>query len=68
MALDRVRAGFAGADPDGLVDVRYKYLAIADAAGLGRAPDRLDRRPKIFVSSIDEAIRIRTGETGPDAV
>ena len=42
MALDRVRAGFAGADPDGLLNVRYKYLAIADAARLGRAADRFE--------------------------
>src|SRR5271163_2993616 len=59
MALDRVRAGFAGADPDGLVDVRYKYLAIADAAGLGRDPDRLDRRPKIFVGDHDLDFHLR---------
>src|ERR1700734_3074256 len=59
MALDRVRAGFAGADPDGLVDVRYKYLAIADAAGLGRAPDRLDRRTKIFVGDHDLDFHLR---------
>ncbi len=37
--------------------------AILDAANTGRIGDG-----KIFVSSIDEAIRIRTGETGPDAV
>ena len=37
--------------------------AIQQAANTGRIGDG-----KIFVSSIDEAIRIRTGETGPDAV
>ena len=37
--------------------------AIRKAAQTGRIGDG-----KIFVSSIDEAIRIRTGETGPDAV
>ena len=53
MASDRVRAGLPGADPDGLLDLRYKYLAIADAAGLGRGADRLDRRTEIFVRDHD---------------
>src|SRR5271155_2175247 len=51
--LDRVRAGFAGADPDGFLDVGYKYLAIADAARLGRAADRLDRRSEVVVRNDD---------------
>jgi nitrogen regulatory protein P-II 1 len=37
--------------------------AIQDAARPGRIGDG-----KIFVSTIDEAIRIRTGERGPEAV
>ena len=37
--------------------------AIAAAAATGRIGDG-----KIFVSTIDEAIRIRTGERGPEAV
>jgi len=37
--------------------------AIRDAAQTGRIGDG-----KIFVSTIDQAIRIRTGETGDDAV
>ncbi len=37
--------------------------AIRKAAETGRIGDG-----KIFVSSIEQAIRIRTGETGPDAV
>ena len=37
--------------------------AIQNAARTGRIGDG-----KIFVSNIDEAIRIRTGERGPDAV
>ena len=37
--------------------------AIQDAARTGRIGDG-----KIFVSTIDEAIRIRTGERGPDAI
>ena len=37
--------------------------SICDAANTGRIGDG-----KIFVSAVDEAIRIRTGERGPDAV
>jgi nitrogen regulatory protein P-II 1 len=37
--------------------------AIANAAKTGRIGDG-----KIFVSSIDQALRIRTGETGSDAI
>ena len=37
--------------------------AIQQAANTGRIGDG-----KIFISTIDEAIRIRTGETGPDAI
>ena len=37
--------------------------AIANAARTGRIGDG-----KIFVSSIDQALRIRTGETGSDAI
>lgn len=37
--------------------------AIQQAANTGRIGDG-----KIFVSTVDEAIRIRTGETGPDAI
>src|SRR5271166_3754805 len=59
MALDRVRAGFAGADPDGLVDLRYKYLAIAYAAGLGRAADRLDRLTEILIRDHDLDFHLR---------
>src|SRR5580658_2737218 len=59
MALDRVRAGLAGADPDGLFDVRYKYLAIADAARLGGGADRLDRRPEILVGDDDFDLHLR---------
>ena len=46
---------------DNLVDRAVE--AIQQAAHTGRIGDG-----KIFVSSIDEAIRIRTGETGADAV
>ncbi len=37
--------------------------AVRDAAQTGRIGDG-----KIFVSTIDQAIRIRTGETGDEAV
>ncbi|MCZ8374536.1 P-II family nitrogen regulator [Rhabdaerophilum sp. SD176] len=37
--------------------------AIKNAAQTGRIGDG-----KIFVSSVEQAVRIRTGETGPDAI
>ena len=43
--------------------VRQVVNAIVEAAKTGRIGDG-----KIFVSSIDEVIRIRTGETGEDAL
>jgi nitrogen regulatory protein P-II 1 len=46
---------------DGLVD--KAVAAIRGAAQTGRIGDG-----KIFVSSIEQAIRIRTGETGSDAI
>src|SRR5690348_15488219 len=39
---DRVRAGFAGPNPNRAFNARYKYLAIADPARLGRFADRFD--------------------------
>jgi nitrogen regulatory protein P-II 1 len=47
--------------PDELVDRAVE--AIRNAAQTGRIGDG-----KIFISSVEEAIRIRTGETGLDAV
>ena len=46
---------------DGLADRVVE--AIATAARTGRIGDG-----KIFVSTVDEALRIRTGETGSDAI
>jgi nitrogen regulatory protein P-II 1 len=46
---------------DGMVERAVE--AIQTAAHTGRIGDG-----KIFVSTIDEAIRIRTGELGPDAI
>ena len=47
--------------PDDLVDKAVE--AIQNAARTGRIGDG-----KIFISDIQEAIRIRTGESGPDAL
>ena len=47
--------------PDDLVESAVE--AIRKAAQTGRIGDG-----KIFVSSVEEAIRIRTGETGADAI
>src|SRR5579872_4015125 len=41
--LNGVYPGFAGSDPDGFFDVGHEYLAVANPASLGGAPDRLDR-------------------------
>src|SRR5882724_9930516 len=42
LRLDCVDTGFPGSDPDRFFDVRYKYLAVPNPAGLGRPADRLD--------------------------
>src|SRR6201986_3041275 len=42
-SLDRVQAGLSGSDSNGFLDVGDEDLAVADAAGLGGAEDRLDR-------------------------
>jgi len=47
--------------PDDTVDAAIE--AIRKAAQTGRIGDG-----KIFVSAVEEVVRIRTGETGPDAV
>ncbi len=47
--------------PADKVDAAVK--AISDAANSGKIGDG-----KIFVSSIEQTIRIRTGETGPEAL
>jgi nitrogen regulatory protein P-II 1 len=47
--------------PDGIVDSAVE--AIRKAAQTGRIGDG-----KIFISNIEGAIRIRTGEMGPDAI
>src|SRR3954452_10792066 len=40
--LDSVQPGFSGSDPDRLFDVGDEDFAVADAAGLGGAADRVD--------------------------
>src|ERR1700712_1633938 len=40
---DGVQPGFPGSDANGFLDIGYENLAVADAAGLRRAPDRVDR-------------------------
>ncbi len=47
--------------PDELVDTAVE--AISKAAQTGKIGDG-----KIFIQSLDDVVRIRTGETGPDAV
>src|ERR1700710_1096856 len=39
---DGVQPGFPGSDTNGFLDIGDEDLAVADAAGLGRAPDRVD--------------------------
>ena len=81
--LQSVRAGFACADSNGLFDWADEYFAIADLVGLGGLYDGLNGAieaiidaaktdkigdGKIFVSPVEQAIRIRTGESGSDAL
>src|SRR5665213_408782 len=40
---DGIQPGFTGPDANGFLDVGDENLAVADAAGLGGAPDRVDR-------------------------
>src|ERR1700678_4335224 len=51
--LDRIGAGLSGADTNGFLDLRYKYLAIPDPARLRRIADRFDRRTEILVRNDD---------------
>src|SRR5262249_45577844 len=57
----RPKVKVAGVMEDGMVDRAVE--AIQKAAHTGRIGDG-----KIFVTTIDEAIRIRTGERGADAI
>src|ERR1700739_2204888 len=43
VGLERVFAGFAGADANDLLEVVHEDLPVADLSGAGRAFDRLDR-------------------------
>ena len=78
--LDRVGVPLPGPDPDHRVDRRHENLAVADAPGLRGVGDRFHppiRKAaqtgrigdgKIFVSNIEQVVRIRTGESGADAI
>src|SRR5262245_46673665 len=52
-ALQRVLAGFAGADADGVGQRRDEDLAVADLAGLGRAHDGVDHPLGVIVIDHD---------------
>src|SRR5690242_6517782 len=51
--LQRVAAGLAGADADGLLDRHHEDLAVADLAGGGGLLDRLDRRFDLRIGDDD---------------
>jgi hypothetical protein len=40
---DGIQPGFPRPDANGFLDVGYKDLAVANATGLGRTPDCIDR-------------------------
>src|SRR5207253_9134375 len=39
---DRIQSRFTGPDPNGFLNIGNEDLAVADAAGLGGPPDRID--------------------------
>ena len=57
-----------------LVDAGIKGLTVTEVKGYGRQKGHTEMyrgseySGKIFITSVDEVIRIRTGETGPDAI
>ena len=53
----KIEVGIAAGQADQVIE------AISNAANTGKIGDG-----KIFVSSLEQTIRIRTGETGPDAL
>src|ERR1700719_3664199 len=50
---DGIESGFPGPDANGLFDVGYEDLAVADTPGLGRSPDRVDRPLDQFIRDHD---------------
>src|SRR5271169_4722412 len=50
---DGIEPGFPGSDANGLFDVGHEYLSVADAPGLGRAPDRIDSPLDQFIGNHD---------------
>src|SRR4029077_8236279 len=51
--LDGVEPGLPGSDANGLFDIGYENLAVADAPGLGGAPDRVDGPLDQFIGNHD---------------
>src|ERR1700684_1757842 len=51
--LNRIGAGLPGADANGFLGLRYKYLGIPDPPRLRRIADRFDRRTQILVRNDD---------------
>ena len=83
LGSDRSFARFAGADAHHLLDRGDEDLAVADLACARRLHDRLDGAieaivraartgkigdGKIFVTAVEQVVRIRTGESGEAAV
>src|SRR5690348_6402845 len=58
--LQRVRAGFAGADAERLLDRGDEDLAVADLAGVGGLLDRLDRALDLAV--VDHDLDLHLGQ------
>ena len=56
---------------DALHEVGVKGITVTEAKGFGRQKGHTELYRgdgKSFISTVEEAIRIRTGETGSDAV
>src|SRR6202163_4362628 len=50
---DGIKPGFPGPDANGFFDIGDEDLAVADAPGLSRAPDRVDRALDQVISDHD---------------
>jgi hypothetical protein len=57
--LNRIQPGFAGSDANGLLYLGDKNLSIANAAGLRRAPDGIDRLVHHIVAEHDLDLHLR---------
>ena len=56
---DGIESRFTGPDPNGLFDIGHEDLAVADAPGLGRPPDRVDRPIDQFIGYHDLDLNLR---------